>query len=79
MVSNYISKENTKRIANGLLILGIVLLLMFPLAQAAPLATSYWGYVTVDGIAKPYAQVIVLDSSCKEVASTMGLQDATSR
>lgn len=77
MVSKYISKENTKRIANGFLILGIVLLLMAPHVLATPGVTSYWGYVTVDGIAKPYAKLIVLDSSCKEVASTTGLQDAT--
>lgn len=76
MVSNYISKENTIRIANGFRIIGIVLLLLVPLVQAMILPTSYWGFVTVDGIAKPDAQVIVLDSSCKEVASAKSLQDA---
>jgi len=45
MVSNYICKENIKGIANGFWILGIVLLLLVPLAGAVPLAN-----ITLDGI-----------------------------
>jgi len=38
--------------------------------------TSYWGYVTFDGVPKANAQVIVLDSSGNPVASNMSLSDA---
>ncbi len=58
-------------------ILVILLLILIPLGQGEPLATSYWGYVTVDGITKPNAIVTVYDSSGKEVARATSLQDAT--
>ncbi|VVB54187.1 Uncharacterised protein [uncultured archaeon] len=60
-------------------ILLIILLFLVPLGQAIsePLVTSYWGYVTVDGITKPNASVTVLDSSCNVVASATSTQDST--
>ena len=58
-------------------ILFFVILLLIPLCQAEPLATSYWGYVTVDGITKSNALVTVLDPSGTEVARATSLQDAT--
>ena len=60
-------------------ILLIILLFLVPPGQAItePLVTSYWGYVTVDGITKPNASVTVLDSSCNVVASTISTQDST--
>jgi len=52
---------------------------LVPIGQAItePLLTSYWGYVTVDGITKPNAVVTVLDSSCNVVASATSTQDST--
>ncbi len=44
-------------------------MLLIPLGQAEPLASSYWGHVTIDGITKTNAQVTVLNSACVEVAS----------
>lgn len=54
----------------------LLILILIPLSQAEPLATSYWGYVTVDGITKTNALVTVLDPSGKEVAQATSTQDA---
>lgn len=60
-------------------ILLIILLFLVPPGQAItePLVTSYWGYVTVDGITKPNASVTVLDSSCNVAVSTISTQNST--
>jgi S-layer protein (TIGR01567 family) len=72
MVSKYIIEENTKRIANGFWILGIILLFLVPLTQAVPPgATSYWGNVTIYGTPAPNAIVKVFNSASEEVASTI--------
>jgi hypothetical protein len=55
----------------------ILLLVLIPLSQAEPLATSYWGYVTVDGITKTNALITVLDPSGKEIVRTTSTQSAT--
>jgi len=62
-------------------ILLIILLFLVPIGQAInePLVTSYWGYVTVDGITKQNSVITVLDSSCNSVASTTSTQDSTYR
>ena len=59
------------------IVLFTVLLILIPMSQAEPLATSYWGYVTVDGITKPNALITLLDSSGNEIARTTSQQDAT--
>lgn len=58
-------------------ILLILVLLFIPTVQAEPLAVSYWGYVSIDGITKSGALVTVYDNSGKELASTTSIQDAT--
>lgn len=57
----------------------ILVLLFIPLVHAEPSATSYWGYVTFDGITKANALITVIDSSGNTVASTTSVQDATYR
>ena len=57
------------RIAFGTLV--IVSLLFISTSIAEPVATSYWGYVSVDSIPKSNAQVKVLNSACVEVASAI--------
>ena len=56
-------------LAKGFWILGIILLFLVPLTQAAPPVTSYNGYVTIDGIPTSNAMVKVLNSSCGELAN----------
>ena len=60
-------------------VLLIILLFLVPLGQAItePLVTSYWGYVTVDGITKQNAVITVLDSSCNVVVSATSTQNST--
>ncbi len=54
-------------------ILILLLLLLIPVGQAEPLATSYNGYVTVDSITKSNALVKVLNSACSELASATSI------
>jgi len=62
-----------------ILLLMVLFLIPPGIATEAFPDTSYWGYVSVDGITKSNAQVAVYDSYGKELASTTSNQDSNIR